>query len=358
MFKESARRALCAGQYILAGVGWPVTPVLASMMALLLLGTAACIVLLGAKLASAWQNLVMVLLLSILLVCACATAPQWREGRYTLAVEQLPFMWHGMALAFFSYTGWEMFASIAEDMQNPHRDFPRAVCISFVVIAVLYLSVALAIESTVAREDPTLATVPFLPVIANLTRNQELATRALGSVVGVIIFTNLVGAVWAASRMVFDLGRGSAFGERLKLDRVHPASASPRHSVLFILCIFATVLAAHATGMLSISTMLHLAGQNFFLLYAICVAVFYKTVKTRREKGLAILTLALLCAFGTVFSAGLVYPLMLFLVPYASRYCQSRRVQSNEATSQNNREGAPRYCGNPERQDRWALPRL
>ena len=308
--------ALTGSNYLLAGAGWPSATPWSELVALLLMGAATAVVWLGAALASRWQNLVLAALLAVLLSATLATAPDWGSARLVLGPDRIPAVWRGMALAFFSYTGWEMFASIAEDMKDPRRDFPRAVLISFVLITIIYLSAALAVETTVALDNPYLVKAPFLPVVLHLVGDQGLARRLLGGIVAIIIFSNLVGAIWAASRIVFDLGRTTALGTRLNLGAVHQESSSPRRAVTVAFLAFAAILASHGAGLLSVSRMLWLAGQNFIVLYAVCVLVFFRMAQRRRERVVALLSLGLMAVLGSAFNLGLIYPCALFSLPY------------------------------------------
>ncbi len=323
--------ALTGARYLLAGLPGAEGTIQAAATAFAMLVAAAAIVHRGARIAGRWQNLIVVTLLALLALIALASMPHWSNLSAAPPVAKADLVWQGMALAFFSYTGWEMFASIAEDMKNPARNFPRAVVISFLMIVGLYLGAALAVESMVPVDHPQLATAPFLPVLERIA-GSRLAGLALSLLALVIIFANLVGAVWAASRIIFDLARGSDLGRRFGLDALDPANSSPKRAVVAAVLLFGTVLALHAGGKLGMADMLWLAGQNFFVLYTACAVVFLTVTRRPLERFVASGALALLIAFGSVFDAGLLYPLALFLAPYALRVvfrCRARERQGS-----------------------------
>lgn len=213
-----------------------------------------------------------------------------------------------MALAFFSYTGWKLFAALSEEMRKPRRDFPLAVVISFVAVSLLYLGAALAVQSMVAVDDPRLIRAPFLPVVEALV-DGAAGRAALGGLVALIIVANLVGAVWAASRLVFDMASCSW--------RWTPASwtrAAHRHGLATVLIGFLTVIVLHLAVGVPLDVPLTLTGQNFFLLYLACVTVFVKIVPDPRECAFALLALVGLLAFWRVRLKP-AYPLALFTPP-------------------------------------------
>ena len=50
-------------------------------------------------------------------------------------------------LILFAFTGWEMTAFLAEDMENPKRDMPTSIWASFVIVTGLYVFVAWLVAS-------------------------------------------------------------------------------------------------------------------------------------------------------------------------------------------------------------------
>jgi amino acid efflux transporter len=219
-----------------------------------------------------------------------------------------------MALAFFSFTGWELFAALAEEMKNPRRDFPLAVILSFVVVATLYVGAALAVQSAAVPDDPLMARAPFLPVITRAIGG-AVAEPALAALVFLVIASSLVGNVWAASRLVFDMGRSGYLPAALGADRFDGRS-TPQRALYTVSALFLFTIAVHFFFGISLDLLLKLAGQNFFMLYVACVFVFVKVVSDWWEKAFALLALIGLLAFTRVFGWGLIYPAVLFAVPY------------------------------------------
>lgn len=249
------------------------------------------------------------------MVLAGSTLPRWGQEFHWPDAAGLPAIRQGMALAFFSYTGWELFAALSEEMRKPRRDFPLAVVISFVAVSLLYLGAALAVQSMVAVDDPRLIRAPFLPVVEALVGGAA-GRAALGGLVALIIFANLVGAVWAALRLVFDMGRNGFLPVALDAGQLD-ARSTPARALATVLIGFLTVIVLHLAVGVPLEVPLTLAGQNFFLLYLACVAVFVKIVPDPRERAFALFALVGLLAFWRVRLKS-AYPLALFTPPTPS----------------------------------------
>ena len=209
-------------------------------------------------------------------------------------------------LVFFAFTGWEMLSFTAEEYRNPRRDFPLAVGLSFVVVAALYLLIAAAIQLTLPPDDPQTASAPVAALLSSVAGPIGGAIVSVAAVA--IVFANLVGATWAASRLVFSSAREGLLPRFVSaLD----ARQTPRAAVAACVVVFVAVLGIRAAGLLSLDDMLRLAGQNFFLLYALSVAAYLKTAETWAARALGIFSLAVSAAMMGVFGPEMLYPAAL-----------------------------------------------
>jgi amino acid efflux transporter len=211
---------------------------------------------------------VTILSVSMLVIAACIWLPAWPPHGLgprlpvtasDWAVAASPFM-----MVFFAFTGWEVAAGLAEEFENPRRDFPRAMAASFGLTVVLYLAVA----ALVVRLGPTSGFETSFAQIAEavLASNGADATAILACIV---IFANLSGAIWAVSRLVFSLSREGFL----------PASLQRTHGGTPWVAVGATTAALLAgitlnlLDILPLDRMLALAGQNFAVLYAVAALV-------------------------------------------------------------------------------------
>ena len=284
------------------------------VFALLLLLAAAAVNWRGAGVSGEAQKYLALALCGVLFAAAAAALMfgDWTRGEPFAPPLELQ-TWRdalpAAGLVFFAFTGWEMLSFTSEEYKNPRRDFPLAVGISFVVVAALYLLVAAAAQLTLPRDDPETAAAPIAAMlypVAGAAGKNIVAAAAVA-----MIAANLIGAIWAASRLVFSSAR-----EKLlpKMFASLDSRGTPRAAIAVCCAVFSLALLAGALDFLTIQDMLRLAGQNFFFLYALSVAAYCKTAQTRRAQTLgACALLASLMMLGA-FGWEVLYPLALLCI--------------------------------------------
>jgi amino acid efflux transporter len=178
-----------------------------------------------------------------------------------------------------------MLSFTTEEYADPRRDFPRVVAISFGLVAAMYLLLAWAVQSQLAPDAPDATSAPIHAVMAAAVPGLAWLVSVLGVV---IIAANLVGAIWAASRLTMSSAREGLLPRPLaKLSRAH--GTPPRRAVYLCLLVFAAVVLVSASGVVSMPDLLTVAGQNFFLLYLFAAVVYARyTTGPRRVFGIVI----------------------------------------------------------------------
>ncbi|MDR3514733.1 MAG: amino acid permease [Azospirillaceae bacterium] len=304
--------------YIVQGLGVDPSAGRTAAVAALLLATGVGTTWIGARAAGALQNVVVALLIACLAGAIVGSLPSWGDIDFTVGAPTPDGLWNGAALAFFAFTGWEMLAFVSEEFKNPRRDFPRAVLLSFVVVTALYLGSSAAVQALVPFDSPRLQGAPFLAVVESITGG-KVPGSAVAALVTAIIVVNLNGACWAASRLLFDIGRRGWAPGGLGLDTLSGAGATPRVAVAWLTAIFGVVLLAHAWDWVTLETLLGTAGQNFFLLYVASVAAFLALARTRAGRLFGLVALLACLIFARAYGWALLYPVLLFVAPYAVR---------------------------------------
>ncbi|RJF84550.1 amino acid permease [Azospirillum cavernae] len=322
--------ALTGATYIVQGFGIDsvTAPMLTAAVGALLLATGLLATWAGAKVAGRLQDIVVMVLVGCLVLVALGAAPRWEAINFGAGSPSLSGVWSGAALAFFAFTGWEMLAFTAEEFKNPKRDFPIAVILSFLIVTGLYLGISAAVQALVPLDSPRLAGAPFLAVVESLAGGRAPGAAVAVLVTGIIV-VNLNGACWAASRLLFDIGRRGWAPASLRLGAVN-GSGTPRAAVGGITLMFGVVLIAQAMGIVSLETLLMTAGQNFFLLYLASVAVYValgRDAVSRIFGGLAVVGCLV---FAKAYGWGLAYAVIVFSIPYLAKGI-IRRAQSISA---------------------------
>lgn len=216
----------------------------------------------------------------------------------------------GAALVFFAFTGWEELTAISEEYHNPKRNFPLSIAISFVVIIILYLLVAMATQLTLSQFDPQVTIAPIALLLSSVIG--PLGTIFISIVAVLIIFAHLISAVWVASRLVFFSAREGLLPRYfVTLNRSYQA---PRLAILFCAFIFASVLCIDLMEFLHLEDILRISGKKFFFLYALCTAAYFKMARTMMEYVLSAVGLVIIVSMGLVFGWEILYPLSLLSI--------------------------------------------
>jgi amino acid transporter len=155
----------------------------------------------------------------------------------------------GFPLAVYLFIGWENSAALAEETGEPRRNVPRAVFLSIVLMAALYLLVAYSTVSGFHDNGNALAAapIPFITVAhSTLAKVAVLAYLAgLTSTVGV-----LIAAVNSQARLIFNAGREGLLPRWI--GRVHPKRRTPMNAFY--------VFVGLAGGIIVVWALFHLIG--------------------------------------------------------------------------------------------------
>lgn len=231
-----------------------------------------------------------------------------------------------IGVVYFAFTGWEMLSFTTEEYVHPRRDFPRVVVVSFLIVTVMYLMLALGVQSLLPEYAATTDSAPIQAIVTRIASPAAGWSVALLGVV--IIVANLVGAIWGASRLVMSSAREGLLPRPLA--RISGGD-NPRIAVLACAAVFLVVISTSVGGWSSLGGLLSVAGKNFFLLYLLC-ALAYSRLFTgwRRIVGLLVAGVLAIVA-GVVFGGGqLVYAAVLLAVGAGVSYGRTRRSGQRE----------------------------
>jgi APA family basic amino acid/polyamine antiporter len=179
---------------------------------------------------SARANAVMVVLKVGLVItfigCGFWTIVKKGESHWT------PFMpngftgvWHGAAIGFFSYIGFDAVSTAGEETRNPQRDMPRGLLWSLGICTVLYILTAVALTgvvdyNTIKTDDPLAA------AMTRMGFDKFATVFAFGAVIAM-----------TAVLLVFQLGQTRIFMVMSRdgllppvFSRIHPRFKTPHVS--------------------------------------------------------------------------------------------------------------------------------
>jgi amino acid efflux transporter len=297
--------ALTAGHYVTAIIGGPPALIACAIVVIAALSLTTSPDM-AARLSTIIASTILIVLLVIISIGLAGV--DWSTAAKTIspvADISLPVLLAPFMMIFFAFTGWEVASGLSEEFRNPQRDFPRAMLLSFAIATSLYLAMAFLAQTVSNIETPEAVFVDILG--ARLGAAGGVVVAAIATLV---IAANLMGAIWAVSRMVFALSREGNLFIRLRVNK----AGTPISSVVLTSFVILLVLAADGLDMLNIETMLAIAGQNFFILYGLAGFALFRHARHLHERivaGLAILVVISLLLTNDLSS--LLYPAVLGL---------------------------------------------
>jgi amino acid efflux transporter len=300
--------AITGGKYF--GTFFGGSPAAVICGTLLILSVGGAVNFAGAKTSGKIQKgLSFILVALLILVAAVALAfgdTSAGEGLAPLAQagEALPTV----ALVFFAYVGWELMSFMSEEFKNPKRDFPLMVVFSYLIVVVLYLLVALAVQFVLPRDHPQIADAPIAALLTIVAG--KLSGRVVAAIGLLIVVVNFIGVVWAFSRLIYASAREGLLPGGWS--RLHSDAKIPRNAVMTAVIAFGAVSLFYSADLLSQATLFEIAGVSFFMAYLLSVAAYIRRSRYFPAKVFGLLTLA---GVGYVFLRfGLIalYPITLF----------------------------------------------
>lgn len=294
-----------------------------------LLAIAAGVNLLGSKISGRTQQVLAAALVMLIgLVGVIALGFGTRAGAGIAPLDAWTDAIPAVGLVFFAFTGWEMLSFTAEEYKNPRRDFPLAIAGSFVAVVVLYMLIAVAVQVTLPPTSPELVQAPLASMLSTVIGSA--GARAVAALGVVIIGANLIGAVWAASRLVFSSAREGLLPPVLA--RLETGAKTPRVSVTTTAVGFAVVAALHFADVVSLELLLRLAGQNFFVLYGLSVLAFLRIARGAVMRAIGVASVLLVAVTMGTFGWGLAYTAGLLLLG-AALHARGRMTTARRAAA-------------------------
>jgi len=148
----------------------------------------------------------------------------------------IPFFPNGLlpigtaaALIFWSFLGYENVSNVAEEFENPQRDFQRSILLSVLLISGLYLAVAFVTVGTLAYESGG-SIAPFAAIFSNVLGSYAAVGTAVLAIV--IIFATVNAYTAGMSRVILAVARDGGLPKAL--DYIDPRSGTPTRSLTLL----------------------------------------------------------------------------------------------------------------------------
>jgi len=228
-----------------------------------------------------------------------------------------PFLPNGLipigvsaALIFWSYLGYENVSNVAEEFENPTRDFHRSIMLSVVIVSALYISVAFMTVGTLAYKAGG-SVAPFAAILSNVLGVYGAPGTAILAVF--IIFSTVNAYMTGMSRVIYSTARDGGFPKYLaRLDR---RTGTPSRSLALLSGLALMVIAAFYFLNVDLETALLIPSGAAIIVYVIGSVAGIKLLKDARGGGILpwislAISLAILPFVGVLLSVTLVFAVL------------------------------------------------
>ncbi|MBI3004756.1 MAG: APC family permease [Ignavibacteriales bacterium] len=180
---------------------------------------------------------------------------------------------------FWSFLGYENVSNVAEEFEDPKRDFQRSIILSVLLIGGLYLAVAVVTVGTLAYKAEG-SVAPFAAILSAVMGSYGAIGTAVLAVV--IIFATVNAYTSGMSRVILAVARDGGFPKGLEY--VHPRSGTPTRSLMMLSGFSACMLIVYYFLDVDLQTALLVPSGAAILTYIIGSGSGIKLLKVRGPK--------------------------------------------------------------------------
>jgi amino acid efflux transporter len=279
----------------------------------------------GIKLSGRVQVAVVTMIVLLLVTGVVASSARVTLAHFT------PFLPGGFAsigvasaLIVWSFLGYENVSNVAEEFENPRRDFGRSVTFSVVLIALLYTAVAFTIVGSGAYSAGGGVT-PFAELLGNVFGTYG---GLIVSILAVVIIFGTVNAYTAGlARVIYAAARDGALPSFLAT--VDPRTGVPRRALLALLAVITVSLVVYYYLQLDVQSGFLATSGSAIMTYVIGSSAGVRLLK---EKGArrALPWLSLVASFAIIpFIGVLLLPsLVAAALGLAYNWAKSKRGEA------------------------------
>jgi len=222
----------------------------------------------GMKDSSRLNNVLVVLKVLILLFFAIGSFFFFKPGNFVPFMPKgIPGMLAGAAVIMFAFGGFARVAVVSDEVKNAKRNVPKAILISLIISAAIYVLVALAAVGAVGYERLSASASPLADVMDFIGLPWGASLVAIGALIATL--SVLLGSVLGVSRVIFEMANDCEIPSGL--GSVGRKTCTPYASIIatgvgiVLLVIFSNLLAVayfSSFAMLFYYIMANLAGMR------------------------------------------------------------------------------------------------
>jgi amino acid transporter len=172
----------------------------------------------------------------------------------------------GASMAFYAFIGFEDLVNLSEEVRDPERTVPLAICLSIVITGVIYCVIAIISVSVLSPEALGASKSPLLDVVRTAAPGFPLWVYSV--IPAFAVFNTALLNLMMASRLLYGMSKAEARLVPAAFAWIHPRWQTPVVGVAFaalvvavLLFVFAdikTLASGTATFLLAVFILLHI----------------------------------------------------------------------------------------------------
>jgi amino acid efflux transporter len=218
---------LIAASYL--GYAFPLTRAETFLAAVAIILTAFVVNFRGIVVSSKVQLAVIISIVVVLVAATLSSLGQVHLSNFS------PFLPDGIlavgtaaSLIFWSYLGYENVSNVAEEFENPKRDFVRSIFLSVLLVGVLFVSVSFVTIGTGVYAVGGGGVAPFAAMLSNVIGRYAAVSIAI--LTAIIIFGVANAYMTGMSRVIYAASRDGALPS--VLNKLDPKTRAPSRALL------------------------------------------------------------------------------------------------------------------------------
>lgn len=266
----------------------------------------------GVELSSRVQVSVISIILMILIFTVGSSIPQVRiSAFYPFASNGWIPVGKAMNLLFFAFMGWEMIGHLAEEFYNPRKDIPLSLGIAFLMINILYFSIAFVTIGSGVYKTGNTTTVMIRLISYKCGSNAGIIVAFLGFI---ICYCTVHTFVAGFSRLVYAEAREGNFPALFS--KLHPRYQSPYVALLSFIPLFIAILFLSWRFSWELKALLSIPSTTFLMVYIISMMASAKVLSSKIGKISAFIS-AFLSSIVFLFAGWyVVYPVIIIVIGF------------------------------------------
>ncbi|RXA17605.1 APC family permease [Methanosarcina sp. MSH10X1] len=217
-------------------------------------------------------------------------------------------VWNVTALLFWAFLGWENLSFFLGEMKDPEKNVPRLYWLSFVLVAAIYVLLALISVGASATGVSLKGAAGLSSLVLLIPGGNFLIWLII-----IVLAANACSWNFTASRLLYASGRTDVFPAVFgKLSKRN----IPLSSLVILYALSVSLITGCYFFKVPVTAMMLLVNQNFIFLCGFIIIAYWKTETGWQKWIFSVLSLLSLSFLASGFTWKVIYPLFLMGLGY------------------------------------------